>query len=390
MREIDPKLQIAILRVLRDAAGAVGSSAVAEGIRLHGFQSSPRSIRLYLEEMERQGLVEPARRGRRGGRAITPRGLEEIQNALVAERVGFTAAKVDTLTWQMTFSPTSRRGKIVLNITLIDAGLLEEALDLMLPVFEAGLSMGDYLAIGFEGERLGEFDVPKGKAAIGTVCSVTINGALLSERIPSTSRFGGVLELNDFKPVRFTDVICYDGTSLDPLEIFIKGKLTSVRQAVETGRGRIGASFREIPSPALPEAMRTLNRLDRIGLGGVLLVGRPDQPLLDFPVPEGRTGLIVTGGLNPAAALEESGVATMNFALSSLFDFSRLVHFRQVKERLAKGDLGSRGAVATPDAEEGTDRFALPTSLLTEGGPDASHHSGSSGHRQPSFGRRGA
>ena len=163
-----------------------------------------------------------------------------------------------------------------------------------------------------------------GQVALGTVCSVTLNGVLLSHRIPATSRFGGVLELVKGEPVRFTDVISYDGTSLDPMEVFIKSGLTRVRSAAASGNGRIGASFREVPSCALDEVKAICQKLAEVGLGQRFVVGRPNQPLLGFPVPEGRTGLIVTGGLNPLAAVEESGIPTQNFALCQLYEFEQL------------------------------------------------------------------
>jgi repressor of nif and glnA expression len=228
---------------------------------------------------------------------------------------------------------------VVLNVTLIRASDINRALDEMIPVFDAGLGMGHWLALAREGEMLGELEVPQGRMAIGTICGVTLNGALLSERIPVESSFGGVLEMRDGAPARFTDVIYYNGTSLDPLEVFIKGRLTSVRETVGTGHGRIGASFRDVPTSALPQVRQMLGRLDRMGLGGVLLLGKPNKPVLEFPVPEGRTGLVVAGGLNPAAALEEAGIENENFALSALYEFERLIHFREVRERVERGNL---------------------------------------------------
>jgi HTH-type transcriptional regulator, global nitrogen regulator NrpRI len=339
MKEIDQRLKVAILRVIRDAEGPSGSSHIAKAIRVLGFECSPRTIRLYLQEMQKEGLVAGAKRGRNGGRRITVKGIEEIKDAFVIDRVGFTAARVDTLTWQMDFNPRMGQGRIVLNITTVEADRIEEVLDEMLPVFESGLSMGNYLALAMPGDRLGEFEVPEDRIAIGTVCSVTINGALLAERIPTVSRFGGVLEMDNGQPSRFTDVIYYDGTSLDPLEVFIKAGLTSVRETVKTGHGRIGASFREVPTTALGQVTQTLRRLDTMGLGGTLLVGHPDKPVLEFPVHEGRTGIIIKGGLNPAAALEEAGIANRNDALSTLYPFERLIHYKEVRERLRSGDL---------------------------------------------------
>jgi repressor of nif and glnA expression len=334
MSEAMQKLRIAILRSLRDAGQALSSARIAEQIAVQGFEISPRSVRLHLEEMESEGLVAHARRGRRGGRTITDKGLEEIQGALIQDRLGFTAVRVDTLAWRMNFDPLLRYGQIVLNLTTVAEEHFGDAVEQMIPVFESGWSMGDYVALFREGENLGDIRIPRGRVGIGTVCSVTINGVLMSGKVPTTSRFGGVLEIAESRPVRFTDVIYYDGTSLDPLEIFIKGGLTSVGRTARTGRGRIGVSFREVPSCALDEVERILRRLDEIGLGGVVRMGSPNQPLLGFSVPEGRTGFVVNGGLNPMAAVEEAGVRTENRALAQLYDFERLVHYRELQDHV--------------------------------------------------------
>ena len=336
IRKISPKQKVAILRILRDAESSVGSATIAKEMQAYGFDFSDRTVRLYLQEMEQSGLVAEAKRGRNGGRTITPLGINEIKDALVMDRVGFTAAKVDTLAWQITYNLGSGSGRIVLNMTTVGESYLASAVNEMVPVFEAGLGMGDYVALARAGDRLGDFQVPPGKVGIGTVCSVTLNGVLLNARIPTVSRFGGVLEVHEGRPSRFTDVIYYDGTSLDPLEIFIKGGLTSVREAARIAHGRIGASFREVPTAALREVERIHRRLERAGLGGILMLGKPNQPLLEFPVHEGRTGMLVNGGLNPAAAIEEAGIPTTNFALCTLFEFERLIHYSELKAQVGK------------------------------------------------------
>ncbi len=339
---LDPKQKVAILRVLRDAGSAVSSGDIARAIQAYGLDFSPRTIRLYLKRLEQEGLVEGAARGRNGGRRISEQGIAEIANAAALDRLGFTAARVDRLAWEMRFDPVKCQGKVVLNVTLIDQAYLPHACREMAVVYQAGLGMGNYLALVPAGEKIGNFEVPPRKVAIGTVCSVTVNGVLLDHRVTAVSRFGAVLELCNGEPSRFTDLIAYDGTTLDPLEIFIKAKLTAVHNAAVTGNGRIGVSFREIPSPALPDLEQVRDRLDHIGLGGILLIGKPNQPLLDFPVHEGRTGFLVIGGLNPAAAIEEAGIPTTNMALSNLYDFEKLIHYQQIQKRALELTSGQK------------------------------------------------
>lgn len=324
MKFFDPKKKLAVLRVLRAAGRPLGGARVAKELEAFGLDLKPRTLRVYLEHLEAHGLVEG--NGQRG-RQITARGMEELKKGTVLDRVGFTAARVDALAYQTTFRITSCSGRIVVNASTIDASDIGPAMSEMVVVFRAGLGMGYHLRVLRSGDSVGDARVPENKAVIVTVCSVTINGILLAAGIPVASRFGGVLELESGRPIRFTDVIHYDGTSLDPLDVFLKGRLTSVGRAARTGNGRIGASFREIPSAAVAEVEKISRRLARLGLNGILMIGRRNQPLLDFPVQEGRTGMIVTGGLNAIAAVEEAGIRTTNFPMHSLMEFTQLSPF---------------------------------------------------------------
>jgi len=179
------------------------------------------------------------------------------------------------------------------------------------------------------GQELGNLIVPRGMIAIGTVCTVTINGILLRHRITLKSRFGGILQIDNSKPRRFTEIIKYSASSLDPAEIFIKGKMTSVYSATKTGAGKVLASFREIPDICLPEAQEILTRLSQIGLSGAIVIGKPGQSTLQIPVSNGYTGLVVLAGLNPLAAVEENGIDTQNMSLSTPMDFNRLMPISQ-------------------------------------------------------------
>jgi len=160
--------------------------------------------------------------------------------------------------------------------------------------------------------------------ALGTVCAVTVNGKLLRHRIHVNSRFGGILQVADSKPLRFTEIIEYSGSSLDPAEIFIKGKMTSVLEAARTGSGKVLAGFREVPVACLTEAEDILNRLSQVGFCGTVIVGEPNQPTLQIPVSNGYAGMVILAGLNPLAAVEETGIDTQNMSLSMMMDYQKL------------------------------------------------------------------
>ena len=319
-----------LLRILSDAGKPLGGERIAQKLSEYGFDLNQRMVRNYLQQMDREGLT--INYGRRG-RQITPQGEKELKASFVIDKVGFVASRIDNLTYQMTFSLRKRKGKIILNVSTIDKKDLTKAIHHMDLVFRAGLGMGKYVAPDpFRPDK--RMVVPDDKIAIGTVCSVTINGILLSEGIHTTSRFGGLLELVNGEPSRFTEIINYDGSSIDPLEIFIKGGMNRVGQAVSTGSGRIGASFLEVPSIALPLVEKIRKKLEGIGLGGILMIGKPNRPLLDIPVSEGRAGIIVAGGLNPIAAVEERGIATDNVAMGSLMEFEHLMPFWELSNAI--------------------------------------------------------
>ena len=318
---------VAILRALHDAGRPLGASRLARELEAMGIDVSQRTVRYYLAMMDTQGLTRSC--GKRG-REITPLGEQEVANAFVADKVGLISSKVDELTYQMTFQPRRREGTIILNVSTVPVERVRDAVREIVAVYDAGLGVGRYVAVGRPGGGLGRMTVPADRFAVGTVCSVTINGVLLGQGIPTTARFGGLLEVSDGQPVRFTEMIHYSGSSLDPLEVFISGRMTSVRQVVQTGRGIVAASFREVPAVALPRVRRLSARLDTLGLGGILAIGKPNRPLLEVPVAQGRAGIIVYGGLNPLAAVHEAGIDTHNKALTGLAEFTELVDYREL------------------------------------------------------------
>lgn len=328
------KNSIAILRVLREAPKPLGGTRIARQIQSYGINLSPRAVRYYLALTDKAGFTRNL--GDKRGRIITPEGRKELNNAFVMSKIGLIASRIDELSYKMKFSLSKLRGKIVLNISTVHSEDFPRALEHIIPVFKKGLGMGHFVVIKEAGSQLGNFYIPQGETAIGTVCSVTINGILLNSGIPVFSRFGGLLEMRNGQPVRFTEIIDYSGSTLDPLEIFVKGHMTSVAQAANMGNGIIGASFREIPAVAIPEAERISKKLAKTGLGGILLIGKPGQALLDIPVAEGRAAMIVVGGLNPIAACEENNIKTNNLAMGTLLDFMELTPFDHLEQLISK------------------------------------------------------
>jgi len=331
MSEKTEKKRLAILRVLQEANKALGSSRITERLLAMGHDVSERTVRFYLKAMDEKGLTENL--GKKG-RLITQRGLNELSNARVIEKVGLLAAKIDRMTYNMDFNLPKRAGTVVINMSIIKQTQLKNAAPLISKVFAAGYAMGRLVALFDPGESAGEILVPDECVGIGTVCSVTLNGVLLAHGIPINSRFGGLLELQDYKPTRFVELIHYDGTTLDPLEVFIRSGMTDCMGATETGNGRIGASFREIPAESRESVIALARRLEKVGLGGFMTIGWPGRPLLEIPVSEGRVGVVVIGGLNPIAMLEEQSIQTPSRALAALAEYKTLFQYEELDDRV--------------------------------------------------------
>ena len=331
MIDIREKRKLAILAALRENGQSAGSAEIANMLIGQGYEVSERTVRMDLLELDQSGLT---RNLGRKGRRITEKGLGELESAHVMQRVGFLSAKIDQMTYWMTFDLATRTGSVVVNTSLVEPRQLASCVDKVCKVFEKGYAMGMLLGLLQPGESIGKLVVPEGKLGFCSVCSITLNGVLLKHGIPTRSRFGGLLELREGQPRRFVEIITYDGTTVDPLEVFIRSAMTNYVGAVESGNGRIGASFREFPAESRQLTIDLAQKLADIGLGGLMEVGMPGRDLLDIPVSEGRIGAIVIGGLNPVAILEELGMRVTSKALSGLLDFNRLFNFRELPEKL--------------------------------------------------------
>jgi hypothetical protein len=331
MTEKMEKKRLAVLRFLADSDGPQSSPAIAEHLTASGHEMSERTIRLYLQDLDEEALTE--NHGKRG-RTITEKGRVELANARAFDKVGYLAAKIDRMMYRMTFNLRELTGTVVINLSIISKDMLATAVPLLSSVFRAGYSMGSLVAFFGPGERIGEVTIPADSVGIGTVCSVTVNGVLLSEGIPTTSRFGGLLEIRNGKYTRFVELIHYEGTTLDPLEVFIRSRMTDYFGATTAGNGRIGASFREVPAESRARVIEISARLEQANLRGFISVGWPGQPLMEIPVGDGRIGIVVIGGLNPVAILEEKGIhVQFTGALAGLLDYRQLFHYREMEDR---------------------------------------------------------
>ena len=322
------KTMLSILKVLdRDPSRIIGSREISKRLTEYGIDLTERTVRYHLRILDERGFTKVFSKE---GRSITPEGRQELSQALVSEKVGFVISKIEAFSFLSDFDLASKQGKVILNVTLFRKDVFGDALEIMKGVFTSPFNMSSRVITAQGNEYIGDIKVPEDHVGFGTVCSVTINAILLKAGIPIKSRFGGVLQIDNGEPTRFTALIGYEGSSLDPLEIFIKSGMTDVRGAVTRRSGQILASFREIPAVCHEKVQELQIEMHKEGLGGILATGNPNQKLLEIPVGIDKAGIAVVGGLNPAAAVEEAGIVTRSSAMSTLCDFSSLVEFEEL------------------------------------------------------------
>ncbi len=324
-QEVERKV-ISILKILSESPQPLGARLIARQLTEQGVELGERAVRYHLKLMDERGLTRPAERW--DGREITPLGVEELNNALVTDKVGFVLEKIELLAFRTSFNIEKRTGLVPVNISFFPKQRFAEALKAMKEAFKAGLCVSKLVAVAPEGERLGEVLVPKGKIGLATVCSIIINGSLLKAGVSIDSRFAGVLQIRNNRPLRFVNLIYYSGSTLDPSEVFIQAKMTDVRGVIRKGDGKVLANFREIPSQCQPSVEKVINQLKEAGLGGLIKMGNVSEAVCGIPIGLNRVGVILLGGLTPVAAAVEAGIEVENHAMSTLLEYESLRKFQ--------------------------------------------------------------
>jgi len=321
----------AILKVLEEAHRPLGSTRIAERLLGKGCDFSERTIRLYLLALDREGFTKNL--GKKG-RLITERGSEELSRENIVDKVGFFAAEIDQIAVKMDFNLSRKTGTVAMNYALAPRRQVERIFPIIRMILASGYGMSSLISILDEGNNIGDVVIPEKMIGIGALCCINFSGVLLAHGIPTTPRFGGVLELKNGEAMRLVEVIYYEGSTIDPLEVFIKNGMTDVLSLAQTGHGKICVSFNEAPAAGRDRVVDLSRLLKKAGLGSAISIGWPGQPLLGIPVREGRVGFIIACGLNPIAALKESGYQIIHRFLHETADFQTLFHCEELSSRL--------------------------------------------------------
>lgn len=282
---------IEILRILNAQNKPTGSKLIADELKNKGFNLGERAVRYHMQILDEKGYTE---RMGYSGRQITDLGREKLEKGLIYDKVDFIHSKFEEMIYLTDFNYMEQSGKVVVNTSTI---YNEESINILEHIFESGLSVSPYVNLN----RVGNKD----EIEVTTLCGTTIDGILLNEGIPTQLQYGGLLKIENSRPSRFTELISYKKTSITPLDAFANSNLTSVLDVMTKGNGIIPANFRLVPGVSREKTLEIINRLDKIGIGGVIGVSEEGKDILGLPVPDGMVGICIIGGITPFCALKE-------------------------------------------------------------------------------------
>ena len=289
---------IEILRILREHRDPVGAKRLSEIMAERGFVLSDRAVQYYLSYLDEQGFT---RKVGNKGRILTAEGHAEIEHALVDERVGYVISKLERLAFKSTLDPVTGIGDVSYNLSFVHENDLSQAEKIFADVIGAGMSFYSNYSVIDHDPR-----IPPDHVGIITVCSITMDGVLQNLGVPVRMAYGGTVQVCEGVAEGFQDLIGYQGTTIDPLSLFINAGLTSIYRAATTGNGIALANVREIPATAqdlfgeMAENMREL--------GFVFPVAAGSEVMGLFPVPY-RNSIVAYSGMNLIGACVEKGVA---------------------------------------------------------------------------------
>ena len=284
---------IEILRILNTQDKPTGSKLIADELKNKGYHLGERAVRYHMQILDEKGYTE---RMGYSGRQITDLGREKLEKGLIYDQVDFIHSKFEEMIYLTDFNYMTQSGNVVVNTSTI---YNEESINILKDIFKSGLSVSPYVNIN----RVRNKD----EIEVTTICGTTIDGILLSEGIPSQLQYGGLLKIENYHPTTFTELISYKKTSITPLDAFTNANLTSILDVVTEGTGIIPANFRLIPGIGRARALEIINKLEKIGIGGVIDISNEGEDILGMHVPEGMVGIAVVGGITPFCAIKELG-----------------------------------------------------------------------------------
>jgi len=315
------RLIIGILKTISENNEPIGARLIADKMNERGYSLGERGVRYHLKILDANGFTK---RVGYSGRIITKKGIAEINNALVGDRMGFVISRIHELLYSTTFDPYKKSGNIIINLSIMDKDDLYRNKELIHTVIQKGYTVSPLCHIFEGGEKVSNITIPQGSVGIATICALTIDGVLLKQGIPIETKYGGIIQVDNGIPVRFTDLISYTGTSLDPIMIFMSKKMTDVMGILDNDSGLLLGNLREAPIIAHEKIMDIISLLNGADIGGVIEHIHAGDTVLSAPISPGKIGIPIYAGVNPLVVLVEKGIEVTTHPISLIMDYSEM------------------------------------------------------------------
>jgi repressor of nif and glnA expression len=236
----------------------------------------------------------------------------------------FVNQKIEEYAMQVTYDPQEGKGTFVYNLSLIPTVDLDGAIAVYKDAFKAGVCVSGLVRFIPTGGEIGDFRVPVDMTGIVTVCSSTLDGILINRGVPLNPIGGGVVEIEQRIPKRFTHIIRYEYTTIDPLQVLISQEITSITDVMRKGSGTILANIRECHMEAEHLIGQVMDDLIGSSFTGILDVGLPNTPALGVEVNSQYMGIVALGGTNPMAAIREADIPVTIYAMKGVLEIETM------------------------------------------------------------------
>jgi len=305
---------IEILRILKDHQDPMGAKRLSEILAERGYVMTDRAVQYYLRSLDTRGFTEKV--GNQG-RILTPTGIAETDRALVEDRIGFVISNLERLAYRSTFDPDTSTSDVAYNLTIVPDEALESVTSVFDRVRDAECSFFHSYALVDRDPR-----IPHGHTGILTVCSITMDGVFQHNGIPVKMAYGGTIRIEKRKPVEFVDLIGYQGSTVDPLQLFINSGLTSIGSYIRDGNGILLANIRQIPGSSWDRASDLIDRMQKCGFRFPLMMGK--GRIFNLSADPGRISLVSYSGMNSIGYATEEGFKLVTEIGAGTIPFSRV------------------------------------------------------------------
>ena len=305
---------IEILRILKDHQEPMGAKRLSELLAERGYVMTDRAVQYYLRYLDTRGFTQKV--GNQG-RILTATGIAETDSALVEDRIGFVISKLERLAFRSTFDPDTFTGDVAYNLSIVPDEILDGVIGTFDNVRDAGYSFFHSYSLVDRDPR-----IPSGHSGILTVCSITMDGVFQHNGIPVKMAYGGTIRISDNKPVEFVDLIGYQGSTVDPLQLFINSGLTSIGSCISGGNGVLLANIRQIPGSSWNRASDLITRMQNCGFRFPLMMGRGQ--IYNLMTDPGRISLVSYSGMNSIGFAAETGYKLVTEIGAGTIPFSRI------------------------------------------------------------------